>query len=245
MARRGAGLERAFTFGGRVPAASGFLLVALVVLFVLDHLARGAIFAWVSLSPALVLQGEIWRLATWSLLERQPISLLFAALWVWQTGGQLAWAWGTGRFLRVWFGMTAGAGVVQVLAALVFTSAGVPQAGPWAVLVGLLLVTALGNRGQQVSWFGMLPMTMETLAWILLGGTVLFAIASPAPGTFVVNFAALGIAYLIAGPGLPFRRWWYRARAELHVQSARRRARTGKLKVVKKNGQDEPPRWMN
>ncbi|MFT3913494.1 MAG: hypothetical protein QM704_05155 [Anaeromyxobacteraceae bacterium] len=248
MARRGGGeFERLFSFGGRVAPGAGFLLAALVVLFLADNLMGGAASAWLALSPPLVVEGgQLWRLATWTLLERQPINLLFAGLWIWQTGGQLAWGWGTGRFLGVWFGMTIGAGFLQTLAGLFLGgSFAAAQASPWPILVALLLMWAMAHRGAQMSWFGVLPMTSETLAWVILGGTVLFAIASPARGTFVTNFAALAIAYALAGPGLPFQRWWYRMRAELHVRDSKRRAARSNLKVVGKNGPNDPPRWMN
>jgi membrane associated rhomboid family serine protease len=243
----GKGFDDTFSFGGRVPAASGFLLAALLVFFLADNLARGAATAWFALWPVQIAPGgQFWRLATWSLLEAQPISLIFAALWIWQTGGQLAYAWGTRRFLLTWFGMTVGAGLAQLIAYLLLGgSFGAPQASPWPILVALLLMWAMQSRGAQMSWFGVLPMSTETLSWVILGGTVLFTIASPAKGTFVTNFAALAIAYALAGPGLPFRRWWYRFRAELHVRQSRRRAEKSRLKVVGKNGQDEPPRWMN
>jgi membrane associated rhomboid family serine protease len=244
MARRGSDPFAFLTFGGRVPSIVGGLLAALVVLSVANALTHGEVAATVALSPGRVLGGEVWRLVTWSLLETSPINLIFAALWIWQTGTQQAWTWGPRRFAGVWFGLTAGAGLAQTAAALVWPAASVAQASPWAVLVALLLMWALQNPGNQLSWFGVLPMTTEMLAWVLVGGTVLFAIFS-GPGAFVTNFAALGLAYVIAGPGLPFRRWWYRLRADLHVRSARRRARSGKLKVVSKNGSDDRPRWIN
>jgi len=247
MARRGNDVVRLLTFGGRVPPAVGGLLVALVLLSVLDPLSHRAVSASLGLSAAEVLSGEVWRLATWSLIAQDPIGLVFAALWIWQTGSQLAWNWGSRRFAAVWFGITAASGLAQVLAALVLPGAGQLQATPWPLLVALLLMWALAHPGARISWFGVLPMTTEALRWVLLGGTALFAVFAPpaARATFVTNFAALGIAWVVAGPGLPFRHWWYRMRAELHVQSARRRAKASNLKVVRKNGEGQPPRWMN
>jgi len=248
--RRGGGeFERTFSFGGRVSPAAGFLLAALLAFFLID-LLDGVASRWLALSPPLVFPGgQFWRLFTWSLLAQNAIGLIFAGIWIWQTGGQLAASWGTRRFLAVWFGLTAGAGAIQVLAGLLLGgSFDAAQGSPWPVLVALLLMWALRTPGAQMSWFGVLPMTSETLAWVLLGGTVLFtfdAARHGAAGTFVTNFAALGIAYLLAGPGLPFRRWWYRFRAELHVRSSKRRAEKSHLKVVGKNGQNDPPRWMN
>jgi membrane associated rhomboid family serine protease len=246
MARRG-GPELAdlLSFGGRVPPAAGGLVTLLVVLFLVDNLGGGAASAWLALHPRLVMEGEIWRLVTWSVLESQPIGLIFAALWIWQTGGQLAGRWGTRRFLGVWVGLSAGAGVTQVLASFVWDSAGIAQGTPWPILVALLLMWALANPNAHMSWFGMLPMNMRTLAWSLLGGTVLFAIASPVRGTFVTNFAALAIAYVLSGPGFPIRRWWYRFRAELQVRRSRRRAEKSRLKVVSRNGDGDRPKWMN
>jgi membrane associated rhomboid family serine protease len=245
MARRGGGdLSNVLSFGGRVPPAAGGLVALMVVLFLLDNLGGGAATAWLALDPGLFWQGELWRLVTWSVVVSNPLTLIFAGLWLWQTGGQLAWAWGPRRFLGVWIGLGAGAGAAQVVAALFWGSAGIPQGTPWPVLVALLLMWALANPSARLSWFGVLPMDMRTLAWSLVGGTALFAIAAGgARGTFVTNFAALGIAYLLAGPGLPLRRWWYRLRAELAVRRSRRRAR--KLKVVSRNGDSDRPRWMN
>lgn len=245
MVRRRESLGSVFTFGGRVPAIVGGLLVALVGLTIFDQLGHGIVYDRLALVPAAVFRGEVFRLFTWSLLEKNAIGLVFAALWIWQTGAQLAFDWGPRRFAAVWFGLTAGSGLVQVLAAFLWAGANVPQASPWAVLVALLLMWAMNHPGAQLSWFGVLPMTTEMLRWVLLGGTALFAVFSPAPGSFVSNFAALLLAYVLAGPGLPFRHWWYRLRAEMHVQSARRRARAGNLRVVDRKSSDDRPRWMN
>src|SRR5256885_1878791 len=51
-----------------------------------------------------VFSGEIWRVVTWSVLEPSPISLLFACLFLYWFGRDLAGVWGSRRFLNVYVG---------------------------------------------------------------------------------------------------------------------------------------------
>src|SRR6266571_1626741 len=120
---RGAPMRRArsslgdlFTFGGRVPAAVGGLITAVVVASLFGAIGRGlALVENAALVPALVWQGQLWRLVTWVFFERNPFSLLFAALTLYWFGKDLCYAWGPRRFLATFFVVAIGAAAITCL----------------------------------------------------------------------------------------------------------------------------------
>ena len=57
-----------------------------------------------------------------------------------------------------------------------------------------------------------------------------------------MHFAALAIGWALSR-GASLGGFFRKARRNMEERDARRRAKH--LKVVRRNGQDEPPRWMN
>ena len=87
-----------------MPATVGGLISAVVIasLFgALDRTAAGGrgLVGMAALIPALVWEGQVWRLVTWVFFERDPLSLLFGALTRYWFGRDLCYAWGSKRFL--------------------------------------------------------------------------------------------------------------------------------------------------
>src|SRR4051812_36456434 len=103
MARPGF-MDCGFTVVGyRMPMASallgGFTLAATVATMVLLQ-ARSPLGDVLMLVPERVLQGQVWRLVTWSFVEPNLLGLIFGlaaqVLWV---GPDLCRRWGWRRFL--------------------------------------------------------------------------------------------------------------------------------------------------
>lgn len=228
------------TFGGRVPASIGAILIATGVVTVYTWLDRGSagLFA---LWPAAIVSGEVWRLASWAFVQGDPFGLLFVGFMFWWLAPQLLYGWGERRFLLRTLGMTLGAGLATTLVALVWPAAGAPHLGAWPVVNALLVSWAMRHPDAQVNIWGVLPVTGRTLALLVVGGTVLYALFG-GPGAFIPHFAAMGIAYALSrglGAGQVFRQ----AQEGWRESAKRRRARH--LKVVKKDGKDDKPTWMN
>lgn len=232
-----------------MPAVIGLLLTLTLLATVGSWITRNA--DWAVLAPTLVVGGQVWRLVTWPFVEAQPLNLLFGGFMLYQFGGQLAYDWGEGRFLSTFLVLTIGAGIVTVAAAwLLPPFAGIAHVGMWPVVDALLLMWALRYPDQQMSIWGVLPMTGRTMAILVVAGTVLYGLAAggiPGLFAFTPHFAALLLGWVLArrryGIGLPLRRWKLAWRDFWLERSLRRRSRH--LKVVRKNGKSEPPRWMN
>lgn len=238
--RRRFDARRIVTLGETVPAAVGGILVAMLLATVaamLDH-RLGAVLA---LDAGAILSGQLWRIVTWVFPQGDPLTLIFAGFVLHWLGRDLAHTWSERRFLQVYFGYAAWAAVVTTLASLVWAGAGLPHVGAWPVVNALLVGWAFSRPGAQVNLFGIVPMTARVLGWIIVGGTVLFAIsARGGAGEYLPHLAALGLAFLLS-EGLTPRRAWLEMRRRW--AEARLRRRRSHLRPISRD--DDRPRWMN
>jgi membrane associated rhomboid family serine protease len=241
--RRGLQVPRFLTFGDRVPAAVGLVIVLM---------AGGSIFGWLdpgllsaaALVPAAIFEGELWRVVTWPLFSRDPLGLLFGALMLYWLGQQLAYAWGERRFLLRFLAFTLFAGVGTAVIAIAWPPARAPHVGLWPVANALLLSWALLYPDREVNIWGILPLKGKTVALLVVAGTFLYGIAGGGVGgigAFTPHLCALALAWALSrrrggSPLRDARRWW-------SERDAKRRARH--LKVVKKDGEEDRPRWLN
>jgi membrane associated rhomboid family serine protease len=248
VARRGGGLPRIFTFGDRVPATLGLVLALMLAASVWGWLDRtGTVRGLVALAPEEVLHGQLWRLVTWPFVQEDPFALLFGGFMLYWLGQQLSFVWSERRFLLRFFAYAAFATVATTLLALVWPAVGAvrPHVGIWPVANALLVSWAMLYPDRQVNIWGVLPVTGRTIAWLVLGGTFLYGIAGGGIfgiAAFAPHLFALGLAWLLARGGGRYSPW-RDARTWWAEQSARRRARH--LKVVKKDGEEDRPRWLN
>jgi membrane associated rhomboid family serine protease len=228
-------LREALTFGGRVPAAVGGLLAALLLASVAGALARPVRDA-TFFSPILVWRGEIWRLLTYPFFENDPFALLFGGLMLWMFGRDLALDWGERRFLGAFLGLGAGAAAATSVLALAWPRLqDIGSAGPWPVVDALVVAWALRFPDRQLLFMFALPVSGRALLWLTVGGTALYAVfAGVVP--YVPHLLAEGLAALwLRGPRLRLPRLprWRRRRGPFEVIHADR------------DPDSSRPRWMN
>lgn len=206
-------LGRGLTLGGRVPAAVGAVLAVTLAasLFAAVGERNGLPLLRLGLlEPRAVFRGEVWRLVTWVLFERDPLNLLFGGIVLYWAGRDLCEAWGERRFLLVYFGTAAAAGLLaSAVAGLVWPALlDMVWVGFWPVLDALVIAWALLYPHRQILLFFALPVSGQALLLLTVGGTLLYAVFSGfAP--FLPHLFAEGAAYLYAsgrGPGQWLRR---------------------------------------
>lgn len=233
-------LRRIVTLGETVPASVGGLLAAMLLVTVATMLSPG-LWQLLSIDGPLIFSGQIWRLVTWVFPQGDPLSLLFAGFVLHWLGRDLANTWSERKFLKVFFGCAAWAAAWTALLALTFAGADRNHVGAWPVVNALLVLWALSRPGAQINLFGIVPMTGKVFAWLIVGGTVLFALSAPAGvGEYVPHLAALALA-LLMNAGLTPRRTWLRAKQGWYASRLKRRS--SHLRPVPRDG--DKPRWMN
>ena len=228
-----------FAFGGRVPAAVGGLIAATVVVSLVAVVGERNGFPLLQLfvlAPRAVWGGEVWRLATWVLVETEPLNLLFGGLVLFWFGRDLVEVWGERRFLATYFGIAAAAGALTCLAALAWPALLTFRfTGFWAAVDAVIVAWALLHPFRQILLFFALPVSGKTLLWITVGGTVLFALFAGV-AAFVPHLLAEGVAWVWVsgnGPG----RWLRR----LRLPRLRRR---GRFEVIRAD-RDPDQNWLN
>jgi len=241
VARRSPDLGRFFTFGGRIPASVGMLLALMLAASVWASLDP-TVLVLAALAPVAIVRGEIWRIVTWPFVQRDVFGLLFTGFMIWTLGQQLSYAWSERRFVLRFVGYTVGAGIGTTVLAFAWSGAASAHIGAWPIVNALIVAWAMLFPDRQVNIWGILPVTGKTLALLVVFGTVLAAVMSRSLGEFAPHLVAIAIAWIQAR-GLGGRRLGTQARQWWAERETKRRAKH--LKVVRKDGSDDRPRWMN
>ena len=82
-----------------IPNLTVYLLAGYVIGFAVV-LLMPELLGWLTLEPALIVRGQVWRVISWVLITptTQPISLLFLVLLYYSLGTALERTWGTYRY---------------------------------------------------------------------------------------------------------------------------------------------------
>jgi hypothetical protein len=230
--------DSVYLLGTRFPLALGVILALILLLSVVGAAGwrNGVHFlTYVGLAPLLVWSGQAWRLATWSFFELDGFSLLFALLLVFFLGRDLCLAWGGGRFLAFWLGMTIATGGCVCLVGWLWLDVGKAHyLSAWPVAEAMTVAWAVTYPSRTLFLNFVLPVQGMKLVYVQLAITVVYALLNGL-ALFVPHFIAMGLAWMYMGGTWSY--WWLRLKVAL---TPARRARH--LKPV---GRKEPPTWYH
>lgn len=195
---------------------------------------------FLTLSPALVWRGQVWRLFTWPFLEfgLAPLGLVLACWFLISIGGQLAYRLGPTRLLLLYLALAALSGALTCLLAWLWPAVmGFAYAGAWPGLTGLLIGWALLCPEGTIFLSFILPVRGRQIVFGSIGLTILYGIFYGFHVVVPEAFAILLALVYFRDPGL--RRLWLR----LRLLGLARRSRPSHLRVVRKD--DDKPRWLH
>ncbi|TMA38772.1 MAG: rhomboid family intramembrane serine protease [Deltaproteobacteria bacterium] len=128
----------------------------------------------VAFTPARFWHGWVWQPLTYTFLNLDPISLLFALLGLWLLGASLEQMWGTRRFIT--FYMVTGATGALVTGLIGFLLGPVwlnPYFGNWSSLEGLIAAFAVLMPTARIFLY-FIPVQARWMLPISAGITLLF-----------------------------------------------------------------------
>ena len=132
-----------------------FLAIALLQWFVPG--ALGFLLGHLVLVPAAVARGEIWQLATYSIVENSLLGILFGMLTLWFAGSLLETSFGTRWIFELYATSVIGGALLASLIAFthIFTlRPDLVGTGAWAGIFGLLMAIAMRFGDQEFTlWF--------------------------------------------------------------------------------------------
>jgi membrane associated rhomboid family serine protease len=198
------------SFGGRIPWAVGLLITITVVLSLFTAFGSrhaAPLFEWMSLRPAAVWRGQLWRLVTWPFIEPSPWGLVFACLALYWFGVPLAQRWGSRRFLSGFMGTMLIAAAGTCLIALVDLEVMVStHLGSWAMTTALVVAWGLTYPDSIVRIYFVLPIRGFWFAWGTVALTVIYCAYTGWAG-FLPELVGEGIVLAWFYRGRLARRW--------------------------------------
>jgi membrane associated rhomboid family serine protease len=188
------------------------------------ELARAVVFV-----PDAFFHGRVWQPLTYTFLNPDPISLLFALLGLWLLGASLEQAWGTRRFVTFYLATGALGALATALLGLAVNAVRFHAfAGNWSSLEGLIAAFAVLMPNAQIFLY-FVPVQARWMLPISAGITVLFMLMNrDAWFAYLPQLFGLGAGVLLAG-GVAPRNALLRAK----VWWIDRRLRRSRLRVVR------------
>lgn len=163
-----------------------------------------------SLEPAAVRAGEVWRLITYAFLTGDPLDLFFKLLIFYFIGAPLEAAWGTRRFLTLLGVSIIGGGLTGALL-------NVPLAGGWAPSMTLMLIHGFLFPESIIYIFFVLPVRIKTFALVMSGLFLAGCIVMGVTGLALFAGLFCGVLYyVLTTRSLP----WVRRRRRVVSEAA-------------------------
>jgi membrane associated rhomboid family serine protease len=152
-------------------------ILALLAASIVAWFDNGFAFTWLSLAPSRVFHGQLWRLATWPLIEGSPLQLIFTCAAIYKFGGELAIRWGDRRLRRFVLEIVVASAAVTCLLALATGRSHLVRAGGWAISDALVIAWARQFPRGTVVLYGLLVLRGRDLIAVTIAATALFALA--------------------------------------------------------------------
>lgn len=132
--------------------------------------ALSPIFSILALTPVQVVGHlAVWQLVTYMFLHGGVSHILWNMLTLWMFGSMLEEAWGTRRFMQLYFFSGIGAGVCIVILNYLLGGAAIPTIGSSGAIFGVMLVCAVVWPDQQVLFSFLFPIKMKYMVMIIGG----------------------------------------------------------------------------
>jgi membrane associated rhomboid family serine protease len=152
------------------PAVGALIVLTVVMSFVtaLDTQAGGRLWLDLALVPEDVLRGQLWRLVTWPLVERAPITLLLACFSLHWLAGDLAAGWGQRSLVQFVVTTVLAAGVGTTLIALALGVGQYVYLGGWPLRWALAIAWGLQFPERSVLVYRLIPIGARWFAFGLV-----------------------------------------------------------------------------
>jgi membrane associated rhomboid family serine protease len=221
---------RYFLYKGFTPVTKGLILLGGVFLLLI-HLYK-PLSSLIVLTPVTFFRYP-WTLLTYPLVNPDILSTLLSFLWLWFAGSSLERSWGTQTYGFFLFLVTLVTGLAMALVAFLLRFP-IQIYGFWLPLTAITWAWADVFRGQELLFWGIIPIKAEWLAWLHAALTFLrYFRLDWLLG--VASVSGIAVVYLFRGRGpfaQGFRYWLWRRGFSFKGWTGRSRRKKRRLRVV-------------
>jgi membrane associated rhomboid family serine protease len=181
------------------------LLLSLAIIFEQGIFKTDAMAEYFALTyNGVFASGRIWQLLTATLIDIDPLSLLFNLLALWTFGSELEQRWGRRAFLQYAVACALGSAAVFLTLGFYFPAIrGLPYVNATGFLLGLFLAYAVHWPDRQVWFMFLFPIRIKYLLLIVGGLEIVYALRHPLAPFIVAahlgGLVAAGILLWLSG----------------------------------------------
>ncbi len=192
-------LNRSVMILGQSMPMAAFALIVFVVagsaLLALTTRLGAPALSLATLSPALILRGQFWRMVTWAFFEVDGQNLIFGSLMLGIFGRDLAGLWGGARYLIICSATALLSGLLTTALGLVWNDVYAAQyLSIWPLADALIVAWAMLFPSRTILFMFMIPASGRNLLYLTVGMAGLFAIMYGV-SSFAPHFLAMAIMY--------------------------------------------------
>ena len=152
-----------------IPHLTRYIIAAYVAGYIISAFGSGNALTYLSLSPSLILKGQVWRLVTWVLIPPSGISIftVFMLFFYYSIGTQLERAWGDFLYnVYIFSGL-----ILTIIGAFILYAITKPMDygalfSTYYVSLSLILGYAMTYPNHQILFYFFIPLKMKWLAVI-------------------------------------------------------------------------------
>jgi membrane associated rhomboid family serine protease len=189
-----------------VPPVVRWLLIVNLLVFIPTHISQKAqtfIFEYFGVYPkSHWYMIQVWRFISYQFLHDGWFHILFNMFALYMFGPTIEQIWGSRRFAIFYISCGAMGGILYTLLVLFrFLDSGV-MIGASGAICGILAASAVLFPNMRILFLAMIPLSMRTLAIILLGISILNFLAGQNAGGEAAHLAgmAVGALYVVWRP---------------------------------------------
>lgn len=227
------------------------LIIAMVSMFLLSSLlslsAGIHLVSILGLSLNGLLQGMVFQLITFPLVEQHLLGVLFNGLILWFIGSELEWRFGPRQYVLFLLSTLLGGALFFLIVTALFSLPLVPLSGLAGLASGLCLAYAVFYPDRLFTFMLIFPMKAKYFCLLIIAISLYNGFFSPGRAGAWAQLGMMAGAFLWVVFKTP------EGRALLGMSLAkmrknsevRKKPQASHLKLVKKEDEDEPPKYWH
>jgi membrane associated rhomboid family serine protease len=171
------------------------IIIALVVIFILSQISKGALGSYLALSLSGISSGLVFQMITYPFIEASFMGLLFECLLLWFIGSELENKWGRKFYIEFFL-----VSVLSVAPLYLILSKTLGLTAPLMGITGfnyaLLVAYAIIYSERQLMFMMIFPLKAKYFCMLLAGIQLYTGFFSGAGAVSFSHLAAMGFAFL-------------------------------------------------
>lgn len=227
------------------------LIITMVAMFLLSSILKLSagiqLVSWLGLSLDGLMRGMVFQLFTFPLVEHHLLAVLFNGLIFWFIGSEIEWRFGPRQYVLFLLSSLFGGALFFLLITAIFSMPFVPLSGLAGLASGLCLAYAVFYPDRLFTFMLIFPMKAKYFCLLIIAISLYNGFFSPGRAGAWAQLGMMAGAFLwVVFKTSEGRALLGMSLAKMRKNSeVRKKPQASHLKLVKKEDEDEPPKYWH